>query len=91
MKERLTSAFERVMFEYHRLGTVSLDELRQAIFTDFEVLKDEQNVRFVKEATVRFAVTDEHGQTRPLKKRDGKKVQRQETHYHKPVCKDFEL
>mgnify|MGYP006283851959 CR=1 FL=1 len=91
MRERLTSAFERMMLEYRALGTVTLDELRQAIFTDFECLKDEHNVRYVKEAVVRFAVTDEYGQSRTVKRKDGSKLQRMETNYHRPVCKDFEL
>lgn len=79
------------MIEYRALGTVTLDELRQAIFTDFECLKDDFNVKYVKEATVRFAVTDEFGQSRTVKRRDGSKVRRMETNYHRPACKDFDL
>ena len=91
MKRRLRDEFMRMVIKYDHLGTVSLDELRQAILTDFECLKDQLNVRFVKEAVLRFSVTDEYGNVRPASRRSGRGVELMDTNYNRPVCKDFEL
>lgn len=43
-----------VVIEYSALGTMSVDEFRRAIWTDLEVLKDQYNVKYVKNPALRF-------------------------------------
>lgn len=80
-----------LLVEYRHLGTVSIDELKQAIFTDLECLRDIYGVEYVTAPTMKIFATNEYGEGRPIKRPDGSKLMRIDTHHYRPACKDYNL
>ena len=77
--------------DYRRLGTISIDELKQAIFADLEALKDIYGARFVTGPILRIFPTNEYGEDCPLHKPGGSPLNRLDTHHYRPACRDYEL
>ncbi len=77
--------------EYKVLGTITLDELFQAIRSDFQALKDLHDVQFVTGAKLRLPVTDGYGQRIQVRRGNGAPMHMMHTYHHKPACKDHEL
>lgn len=80
-----------LVIEYRFLGTISIDEFAQAVFTDLQVLKDQFNVRYVTAPRIRVPITNEYGDRLQLKAPTGGTVERFDTHHYRPACKDYEL
>jgi len=81
-----------VDIEYKSLGTIAIDELKQAIWEDIEMLKDEFGVGFVTGVTLSVPVTNQYGD--PLQVRrlaTGASVRRLDTHHYRPACVDYKL
>jgi len=77
---------------YKELGTISIDELAQAIFADIHALKDGYNVRFVKGARLKLLVTNEYGEeVRVPRIGGGGTIHYMDTHHYRPACKDYDL
>lgn len=81
---------EGVLIEYAALGTMSVDEFRRALWTDLEILKDQYNVKYVKEPRLTVPITDEFGEFLKLRRPGGKRVDRLRTYHFRPVCTDYE-
>lgn len=80
-----------LIVEYRVLGTIPLDELRQAIYADFNALKDIHNVQFVTGARLSLPVTDGYGQPVLIKRVNGTTMRQIHTYHYKPACKDYDL
>ncbi len=77
--------------DYSLLGIVTLEELRQAILTDLAVLADIYHVKYVKGPRLRIELSNEFGDTAPLKSLgDGKPIYRMRTRYYRPACLDYD-
>ena len=77
--------------DYTRLGTISLDEFRQAILTDLHVLEDVHGVEFITAPLLRIKVTDDYGEPHPVRGLgDGKPIYRMHTRHFRPSCWDYE-
>ena len=91
-KKRVTRQQSAVYIDYSELGTISIDELAQAVFTDVQALKDIYHVSYVTGPRLRIPVTNEYGDellvTRPG---GGGYVSRIDTHHYRPSCKDYDL
>ena len=78
--------------DYSILGILTLDELKRAIWTDLEVLKEIYNVRYVTGPRLRFQLTNEFGDHANLKDLgNGKPIHRMSTRHFRPACKDYDL
>ena len=77
--------------EYKVLGTITLDELFQAIHADIYALKDIHNVQFVTAARLRLPITDDYGQPVVVRRANGSPMHQMHTYHHKPACKDYDL
>lgn len=78
--------------DYVELGTISIDELAQAIYTDIKALKDIYNVRYVTAPQLKLPVTNEYGEVRIVRKPEGgERMVRMDTHHYTPSCKDYDL
>jgi len=77
--------------EYRRLGTISIDELKQAIFADLEALKDIYGARYVTAPMLKLFPTNEYGEDCTLRKPGGTPLFRLDTHHYQPACKDYDL
>lgn len=80
-----------LMIEYRELGTISLDELCHAVIADIQALKELYNVRFVNGARLRLSVTNEYGEQLDVRRPNGGRVFRIDTHHYRPTCKDYDL
>ena len=81
-----------VTIDYKNLGTVSLEELKQAIWEDIEMLRDEFGVAYVNSVQLVVPATNEYGD--PVKVRrisNGATVTRLDTHHYRPACLDYKL
>ncbi|WP_095085269.1 hypothetical protein [Mesorhizobium sophorae] len=77
--------------EYAALGTVSIDQLTQALWEDVKALQDFYGVRFVTGAKLIIPSTNEYGHPMLIKHPDGRVVRRYDTHYYRPACLDYKL
>ncbi|MDR6303419.1 hypothetical protein GGQ85_001109 [Nitrobacter vulgaris] len=76
---------------YKELGTISLDELKQAILADLAALKDIYNVQYVNAPRLKIFVTNEYGEKIRVRRPGGGCVYYMDTHHYRPACKDYEL
>jgi hypothetical protein len=77
---------------YQSLGTVTLDEQKQAIWEDIQALRDEFGVSYLTGVELVVRATNEFGD--PLKIRrlsTGAAVHRLDTHHYRPACLDYKL
>ncbi len=77
--------------EYRVLGTITVDELFQAIHADLQALRDIHQVQFVTGARLRLPITNEYGQPLALQRPDGTSLRQMHTYHHRPACKDYDL
>ncbi len=82
---------EAVFIDYKELGTISIDELAQAVYTDIQALKDIYHVKFVTGPQIKLPVTNEYGDTRVIRHPEGHLINRMDTHHYRPACRDYDL
>lgn len=81
-----------VEIDYNNLGTIALDELKQALWDDIEALKDQFGVSFVKGVKLTVPATNEFGDPVVVKRLStGATVKRLDTHHYHPACLDYKL
>src|SRR5690348_6954100 len=81
-----------LIISYQRLGTVTLDEQKQAIWDDIAALRDQFGVSYLTDAEIVIRATNEFGD--PVKIRrlsNGAVVRRLDTHHYHPACLDYKL
>jgi len=77
--------------DYTRLGTISLNEWRQAILTDLHVLEDLHDVQYITAPLLRIQVSDAFGEPLPVRNLgDGKPIYRMHTRHFRPSCMDYD-
>lgn len=76
---------------YRELGTISIDEFKQALIADINALKDIYDVRYVKDARLNFLVTNEYGEELRVRRPTGGTIRFMDTHHYRPACKDYDL
>lgn len=78
--------------DYALLGMMTLEELKHALWTDIEVLRETYNVKYVKATKLRLELVNEFGETAQLKGLgDGKPIFRLHSRHFRPSCKDYGL
>lgn len=81
-----------VEIDYKSLGTIAIDELKQAIWEDIEALKDQFGVSFVSGVKLVVPATNEFGDPVVIKRlATGATVKRLDTHHYHPACLDYKL
>jgi hypothetical protein len=81
-----------LVIDYRTIGTVSLDELKQAFWEDIEALKDHFGVAYVTNTKLILPVTNEFGDPLLVKRlATGAVVSRLDTHHYRPACIDYKL
>jgi hypothetical protein len=81
-----------VEIDYKSLGTIAIDELKQAIWEDIEALKDQFGVSFVTGVKLVVPATNEFGDPVVIKRlSNGATVKRLDTHHYHPACLDYKL
>lgn len=80
-----------LLVAYWQLGTISIDELRDALVEDLHVLKELYNVRYVKGSKLKITVTNEYGEELKVRRPGGGRMYFMHTHHYRPACKDYEL
>jgi hypothetical protein len=81
-----------VEIHYLVLGTIGLDQLKQAIWEDIEALKDQFGITYVTGVKLTVPATNEYGD--PLQVRrlgNGALIRRLDTHHYRPACLDYKL
>lgn len=76
---------------YKELGTISIDEFKQAILADLAALKDIYNVHYLTAPRLKLFVTNEYGEKIRVRRPGGSSVYYMDTHHYRPACKDYEL
>ncbi|GGC12537.1 hypothetical protein GCM10011494_34180 [Novosphingobium endophyticum] len=76
---------------YRQLGTISVDELLQALIQDVHALRDIYNVQYVKSPRLRLFATNEYGDEVMVRRPTGGPVNYLDTHHYRPACKDYDL
>lgn len=78
--------------DYKSLGTISLDEFKQALWEDLQALHEQFGVSFLKGAKLTVPVTNEYGDPLVVKRLStGAAVRRLDTHHYHPACLDYKL
>jgi len=85
------SGSDRMIIAYKELGTISVDEFRNALVEDMNALKDIYNVRYLKGARLTFIVTNEYGEQIKVRRPAGGTIKYMDTHHYRPACKDYDL
>ncbi len=81
-----------VEIDYKNLGTIALDELKQAIWDDIEALKDQFGVSYVTGVKLLVPATNEFGDPLVVKRLStGASVKHLDTHHYHPACLDYKL
>lgn len=80
-----------LVIAYRQLGTISIDELRDALVEDIQALKDIYNVRYLKNARLKLFVTNEYGEELKVRRPGGGRIHIMDTHHFRPACKDYDL
>lgn len=80
-----------MIIAYKELGTISIDEFRNALIEDLNALKDLYNVQYVKGARLKFHVTNEYGEAIKVRRPAGGTIRYMDTHHFRPACKDYDL
>lgn len=80
-----------ILIEYRGLGTVSMDELLQALITDIHVLRDDYNAKFTTGVRLFLPITNEYGEHIDIKKPSGERLSKFDTVHYRPTCLDFEM
>ena len=74
------------------MGMMTIDELKQALWTDLQILKEEHHVKYVTAPKLKLEPTDECGERITLRGRsDGKSLYRMHTHHYRPACMDYDF
>ena len=82
---------EGFLISYSKIGTVSIEELRNALIEDIHVLKDLYNIHYLRGARLKIFATDQYGREVKVRNAEGKKVYFLDTHHFMPACKDYDL
>ncbi|MGD9537142.1 MAG: hypothetical protein AB7P52_05235 [Alphaproteobacteria bacterium] len=77
--------------DYKALGTISLEELRQAVLTDLAAMGDILNIEFTTGAKLLIPITNEYGDPVRFSELTNRSQTRIDTHHYRPACKDYEL
>ena len=78
--------------DYDRLGTISLDEFKQAFWDDVQALKEEFGISYLKNAKLIVPATNEFGDPLQIRRLStGAPVRRLDTHHYRPACLDYKL
>jgi len=78
--------------DYAKMGVMTIDEFKQALWTDLQILKDEHNAKYVSAPKLKLELTDKFGERLPLRDaHDGKPIYRLHTHHFRPACMDYDL
>jgi hypothetical protein len=78
--------------DYDTLGTMALDEWKQAIWEDIEALRDHFGVSYVTAPKLIVRATNEFGDPVVVKRLStGATVKRLDTHHYHPACLDYKL
>lgn len=80
-----------IFIAYRQLGTINIDEFTQAVLTDINALKDIYGVQYIKNARLKFFVTNEYGEELSLRRPLGGTIHYLDTHHYRPACKDYDL
>ena len=78
--------------DYKKLGMVPLDELKQALWEDIEMLRAEFGVSYVTNVKLLVPATNEYGDPLLVKRLStGATVRHLDTHHYRPACLDYQL
>jgi hypothetical protein len=74
---------------YEKIGTIPLDQWKQAILDDIEALRNEFGISYVTNAKLIVRATNEFGDPLVIKRLStGAPVKHLDTHYYRPACLD---
>jgi hypothetical protein len=81
-----------VEIDYKSLGTIAIDELKQALWEDIEALKEHFGVAYVTGVKLVVPATNEFCDPLVIKRLStGAPVKRLDTHHYHPACLDYKL
>jgi hypothetical protein len=77
---------------YNKIGTIPLDQWKQAIWDDIEALRNEFGIAYVTNSTLVVRATNEFGDPVAIKRLStGAPVKHLDTHHYQPACLDYKL
>jgi len=76
---------------YKELGTISIEEMMEALVEDMQALRDIYNVHYVNGSRLRLYVTNEYGEPIKVTRPAGGRVRYLDTHHYRPSCLDYKL
>ena len=78
--------------DYSKMGTMTIDEFKQALWTDLQVLKEHHAVKYINAPKLKLEITDEFGEAQTLRGRsNGKPIYRMHTRHYRPACMDYDF
>ncbi len=78
--------------DYAKMGMMTIDEFKQALWTDLQVLKEHHSIKYIDAPKLRLMPTDEFGENQILRGRsDGKPIFRMHTRHYRPACMDYDF
>jgi hypothetical protein len=80
-----------LLISYKELGTISIEEFKQALIADLDSLKEIYNVRYVTAPRLKINVTNEYGEPVKVRRPAGGYIYYMDTHHYRPSCRDYDL
>ena len=80
-----------LLIAYKELGTISIEEFKQALIADLDSLKEIYNVQYVTAPRLKINVTNEYGEQIKVRRPAGGYIYYMDTHHYRPSCKDYDL
>ena len=80
-----------LLIVYKELGTISINEFKQALIADIDSLKEIYNVQYVTAPRLKIIVTNEYGEQIKVRRPTGGAIYYMDTHHYRPACKDYDL
>lgn len=80
-----------ITVDYAKMGVMTIEELKQALWTDLQILKDERRVKYIVAPRLKLQPTDESGDPVPVRGRDGRTLHRMHTSHFRPACMDYDF
>ena len=79
----------RLVINYHRIGTVTERELVLAIIADLRMIQEEFGVKYCTGAKLIIHATNEYGEPITITRPTGARVWQIDTLHYRPACLDF--
>ena len=91
MAKKTKSYKNLLSVEYNQLGTLSYNQLIQAIIDDLHMIKEDYGVQYFRNARLLVWASNEYGDPRKFVRNGGEEMRKLDSTHYRPACLDYDL